>query len=407
MPTSLFRTLLFDLALRSDAGSYDAFMKTAKWLMLFLMFFGALSGQLPQAEENNRFSFDLWQKLKNKEGNLVFSPYSVSGVFAMAYFGAKGETAQEMASVLHFPESPQVLGDSFLQLHVGLSKDPSLQVANSCWIDGDFSVLNSFKLAMERYFESSLNLVSFNKQPLESRTLINEWVAKRTHDKIQNLLSPQDINKDTKMVLIGVIYLQAPWRTPFLAEKTEDKPFSTGKNVPMMHLEHSFSYYEEEDVKVLEIPYQGANLALWVVLPDDLNKWETSLSYDKLQRLMQKAAPAQVDLLLPRFKSENTLSLNELLMAMGLNKAFSSQADFSGIDGKRDLEITKALQKAYISVDEKGTEAAAATAISIGLTSIMIPTEPPKEFHADHPFLYFIVDNLTGQILFMGRLVEP
>lgn len=373
----------------------------------------------PIIESNNQFSFDLYHQLTRKPGNLFFSPYSIAEAFAMLTIGAQGETAQEMEKVLHLtPSSLLLMG----QLHQKLSTDAKnptqLHLANALWLQEDLSLLNLFQLALKQNFNSTVKKVNFEKEPAQAVKTINEWVEKQTQGKIRQLFNFNDITKQTRLVLTSAIYMRAQWAHLFDTKLTAKANFKVTERqtleVDMMKIIETYPLYVSDDFALIELPYlteasKDLQLALTILLPHentDFSSLEESLNFDNWQVWNGKMLSRRVQLMLPRFKVEDRLNLNQTLIELGMVQAFNNQADFSGITGNKTLMISEAIHKTFIQVDEKGTEAAAATGISMNLKSVF-NSEEPYYFTADHPFIYIIHDKNTRAILFIGKLTTP
>jgi serpin B len=368
-------------------------------------------------EGNNRFAADLLGRVREEEdGNLVFSPASLSTALAMAYAGARGETAEEMARVLHLDRDQERVHADFgawAKALGGEGKPYRLDVANALWVGRDEDLLPGFVKTLETHYGAGEKAVDFDS-PDEARRVINEWVAEKTAGKIRDLLQPPLPEPGTSLVLTNAVYFKGKWAQPFPASFTKDEPFrlAGGKEapaVPMMQQTGPFGLYQGEGFKVLELIYEGGDLAMQVWLPDaedGLAALEEKFSAGGLAEAGTKLARRPVRVTLPRFRAETALDLGKTLAAMGMPGAFGPGADFSGINGKRDLSISAVVHKAFVDVNEEGTEAAAATGVAIGRTSIARPT-PPVEFRADHPFLFAIVHRPTSGVLFLGRVADP
>jgi serpin B len=365
---------------------------------------------------NNRFGVDLFDHLAQQNAeNLLVSPFSISTAFAMAYAGARGQTASQMVDVFHFGLPSSDLHSAYGGLLSSLrdaSRDGyTLRAANRLWGQQGFGVLPEFLDITGQQYGAPYSELDFIGQSDASRQLINQWVASQTENKIQDLFPSGAINRDTRLVLANAIYLDANWQQPFDAAHTRSGTFTVSSDeqvtVSMMHQTSRFGYAGLPALEILEMPYAGDALSMLIVLPrqadglDDVYQWlrhaDLSLAIDELE-------PTTVAVSLPKFRAMSELQLNETLAAMGMTAPFSQEADFSGITGERDLYIQSAIHKSFIDVNEWGTEAAAATGISIGRTSIEIPE---AVFRADHPFVFLIRDNITQSTLFMGRVTTP
>jgi serpin B len=365
---------------------------------------------------NNRFALELYAKLRGEPSNLFCSPYSISTALAMAYAGARGPTADEMAEVMHF--SPpgealhQAMGALIADLNArGEEKPYELLVANALWGEKSMDFLPTYTELLKTHYRSSLHEVDFRGATEEARQTINAWVEEQTKDKIKELIKPGILNRDTRLVLTNAIYFKGQWELPFKKDATRDEPFTRigGEKVtvPMMHQTDSFRYMEDEKLQVLELPYAGEDLAMTVLLPrkmDGLSDLEKALTPGALKGWLKGLRMQKVVVSLPSFEMTSEFELGKVLKAMGMGRAFSN-ADFSGMTGDKDLAISEVVHKAYVKVNEEGTEAAAATAVMMRATAVM-PTRTP-EFKADHPFLFLIRDVKTNSILFVGRVMDP
>jgi serpin B len=371
-------------------------------------------------QENNAFAFDLYARLCPKEGNLFFSPYSISTALAMSSAGARGETAAQMARVLHFTLDCGRLHPAFAELirelnGYGLPRDYQLNVAQSLWGDSRLSIRSDFQKVIHTHYGARLRQRDFQLLPDEARGQINRWVEERTNDKIKELLLPGDIDEKTGLVLVNAIYFKAGWHEPFQETETnKDAIFhAVGKDVKaaLMQQTNRFSYTEAEGFQALQLPYEGEDLAMVVLLPrqkDGLGKLERSLTPAKLDACLGRLAPKLVEVGLPRFRFDARFDLAAELRAQGMKLALSPGADFSGISEADKLFLSKVIHQAFVDVTEGGTEAAAATAV------VLRPPPgpgggggPQAVFRADHPFLFLIRDQRTGSILFLGRVTDP
>jgi serpin B len=366
---------------------------------------------------NTRFAVDLYGKLKDRDGNLFFSPYSISTALAMTYGGARGNTAREMAQTLHFVLDQERLPAAIAELEAGLNEiqkkgDVQLYVANSLWPQKDYPFRQDFLSLMKEYYGVSISPVDYERATEEARKIINEWVEDKTTEKITDLIREGDLNPATILVLVNAIYFKGNWARRFDPERTALRAFTLpdGKKeqVPMMEQKGTFGLRELDHVRILELPYIGKQLSMLIILPNDeegLQNVENDLTEDSLRSWLSPLPEEKVLVYLPKFKiTWGTLDLVESLIALGMKDAFVyERSDFSGMDGTRELFISRILHKAFVEVNEEGTEAAAATAVV--MTKGVSPIQ--QIFRADHPFLFLIRDNTTGNILFLGRVVDP
>jgi serpin B len=361
---------------------------------------------------NTAFALDLYARLAETEGNLFVSPYSISTALGMTYGGARGATADEMAKTLHFTLDQKRLHPAFAELtrtlngH-GLPRDYQLHVANALWPARGMSLKPDFLKLVKDHYGSRIRAVDFAEAREEARQQINRWVEMQTNDKVKELLHKDDLNADVRLVLTNAIYFQAAWRSPFDKEDTRPADFHVAANrtvkAEMMRQMGKFKYFSNDALEALELPYEGGELALLVLLPhkeDGLAQLEKALTPKDLEAWVGKLKAEMVDVQLPKFKVASRFSLGDQLQALGMKQAFSSGADFSGMAGER-LMIAKVIHQAYIDLNEEGTEAAGATAVLFGRGSAEV------KFRADHPFVFLIRDTRTGSILFLGRVTEP
>ena len=367
--------------------------------------------------DNTAFATALYNQLHDRSGNLFFSPYSISLALAMAANGANGDTATQMASALHFSLPTERLNPAFNALDQSLEasktnseSDFQLEVANAIWPQRDFDFLSTFLDTLAQYYGSGIYPVDYN-DPEAVRQQINQWVADQTANKIQDLIPQGAIDTMTRMVLANAIYFKAAWQYPFDSNQTAPANFTLADGsqiqVPTMHVSDSLSYFKGNGYQAVELPYAGGNYAMIAVMPDEgqFDQFEQSLSADTIQTIRDGLQRYQVTLSMPSFKIESSFGLSDTLKAMGMSNAFDpTTADFSNMDGSQDLYISSVLHKAYINVNEDGTEAAAATGVVVGLTSMM---SDQVSLSLDHPFVFMIVDNTSGSVLFLGRMANP
>lgn len=376
------------------------------------------------ADGNTAFALDLYQQLASREGNLFYSPYSISAALAMTYAGAEGNTAQEMAAVFHFLENENQLHAGFNALDQyleGLAEqefpddigDPfQLNIANAIWGQKDFHFEEDFLDTLALNYGAGLQLLDYILAPEESRQTINQWVSDQTKEKIQDLIPEGAIDSDTRLVLSNAIYFKATWLEPFDEYLTEEGIFyglgGEEITVPMMRLgmDASFPYYQGDGYQAVALPYLGGEVSMLVLIPDEgsFKEFEAGFSTQVLDQVRAEMAYTPIHLIFPKFEFETEISLARTLAAMGMPEAFSVAADFSGMTGDKDLFISDVFHKAYIGVDEEGTEAAAATAVVMKLTAAPMD---PIQLTVDRPFLFAIQDHQTNSILFMGRVVSP
>jgi serpin B len=363
---------------------------------------------------NSDFGLTLFQRLAQKPGNVFFSPYSISNAFGMCYAGARGNTAAEMKTTLRFNLAEDRLHPAFRKLIADLDgagkKRPfQLTVANRLWGQKDYGFQPEFIKIGKDDYGAGLEEVDFMTASEDARQTINAWVEKQTGDKIKDLIPRGVLNSDSRLVLTNAIYFKAAWSTPFNPKMTKPGPFFAGDKkveTPMMRQSQRTKFGDFGSFTMLQLPYEKYEQSMLILLPKkkDLAVVEAELTAANVAAWVKKLSDHRVDVMLPKFKVTAMFRLDDILKEMGMKDAFArSKADFSGMASREKLFITAVLHKAFVDVNEAGTEAAAATAIAIGTTS----APPPATFHADHPFLFLIRDHRTGSILFVGRVENP
>jgi serpin B len=376
------------------------------------------------AQGSNAFGFDLYQRLRARSGNLTFSPASITTALAMTWAGARGETAAQMRQVLHFEGTPDEVMQASGKLATAL-QDPArpivFRIANRLFGEKTYKFETAYLDATRAAFGAPLEPVDFKGAPEPSRRLINGWVEEKTEKRIRDLVPQGGVKADTRLALVNAIYFLGDWAEPFKKSATRPEPFFTSatekKDVPTMHSGEYLRFARKEGWKALELPYKGGQMSMLLVLPDKVDgvaALESTLTAPGLDAIVKSLASTKVIVSLPKFQVDppGSLPLGETLASMGMPVAFDRQrADFTGIANppapQDRLVIAEVFHKAFVKVDEKGTEAAAATAVLMERAGAAPPREPPAEFKADHPFLFFIRDNQSGLLLFMGRVADP
>ncbi|XP_016089915.1 leukocyte elastase inhibitor-like [Sinocyclocheilus grahami] len=378
---------------------------------------------------NTQFSLNLFKKISggNTSKNVFYSPISISSALAMVLLGAKGNPAVQMFKVISHIYTPHVKEDqihsSFNKLMSELKKPGApyvLSLANRLYGEQSYQFVEKYLNDTKTYYKAELEEVDFKKKSEAARVNINKWVEKNTQEKIKNLLPRGSVNDATKLVLVNAIYFKGNWEKKFPKEATSDGQFKMNKTqtkpVKMMHQESKFplAFIPEMNSQVLELPYVGKNLSMLIILPNKiqdettgLQKLEKALTYEKLMEWTKpsKMLRQEVEVSLPRSKMEETYDMKSLLISMGMEDVFDGQkVNLSGMSPNNDLVLTEVIHKAFVEVNEEGTEAAAATA-TVGFTTSM-PLDP-KTFIADHPFIFFIRHNPSNSILFYGRFCSP
>jgi len=361
---------------------------------------------------NTQFAFDLYRALAADPGNLFFSPYSVSTALAMTFTGARDATEYQMAEALRFTLPQGDLHPTFGALNADLTgrvegiDGVQLSIANALWGQDGHPFLSEFLDLLETFSGAPMQRTDFAGAPEQARTDINEWVGERTEGLIPDLMAPGSITSETRLVLANAIYFLGTWKLPFDKELTQDAPFhrldGTEVSVPMMSIEDHFHYTEGKDYQAVELSYTGEQLSMVVLLPAEgtFEAFETALTVERLNRILGQMYSQKLWLAMPRFELTSEFSLADTLAQLGMPDAFTGAADFSGMDGTRDLFIGHVAHKAYVSVNEEGTEAAAATGVSMTLSM-------PAMMTIDRPFIFLIRDVETGTILFIGRVTDP
>jgi len=369
----------------------------------------------------NAFAFDLYAQLAAEKGNLFYSPQSISAALTMTWAGARGETAAQMARTLRMPAErlamPGAIHAANAKLLAGLAgtrekQGYELSVANALWGEKGYPWLPDFPAVLKTNYNAGLEEVSFAADAEGARKTINAWAEKQTRGKIKDLIPPGVLDSLTRLVLTNAIYFKGDWASPFKKDATKDADFfaAGGQKVaaPMMNRTGHFGYLDGGELQALEMPYKGDALSMVVLLPkakDGLPALEKKLSAENAAAWIAKLQKRQVQVALPRFTTTAQFMLNKTLSAMGMADAFDAgKADFSGMDGQKDLSISAVIHKAFVDVNEEGTEAAAATGV---VMTLMAMPAPPVEFRADHPFVFLIRDTRSGCILFVGRVANP
>jgi serpin B len=371
---------------------------------------GAMSGDL-------QFATKVYQPLRKGTTNVFFSPESVRIALAMAYAGARGDTAKEMHQVLALDQGHaghEAIGKLLQSWDALEKKRITLRVVNRVWAQKKKSLVPAYLGLLKDVYRAPLGELDFHKEPEPSRITINDWVSKQTEQKIKELIAHGMITGDTRLVLTNAVYFKAHWQEPFQPEATKEEQFFVDPHRPvkakLMHQIHNFRYAKIDVGEILELPYGEGELVMDILLPPakhGVGALEEKLIAGGLPGWLAALKPARVDVTLPRFKMSTSFSLGPLLAGLGMEHAFKFPgADFSGIDGTHELFISAVVHKAYVDLDEQGTEAAAATAVMMAAGSAP-PSEAPIPFKADHPFVFVLRDAKSGAVLFMGRLVDP
>ncbi|MEA3463588.1 MAG: serpin family protein [Patescibacteria group bacterium] len=387
------------------------------------------SGIQQVVNANNQFAFDLYSELdKSEQGNIFYSPYSMSAALAMTYEGAKGQTANEMKSVFHFPES-NILRPNFAAIYNDINQGNNayeLRTGNALWAQYDYQFLEDYMSRVEKYYGGKAANLDFAGETEKSRQTINSFIEEQTNNKIKDLIPQGVLNSLTKLVLTNAIYFKGNWEWEFDKSDTREQNFKiTPTNVvktPMMYMKPEkakFNYVDLEKLQILELPYKGEDISMLILLPKqgedydyetgerityDYTLKDIQFSSQTLKEYKSQMKETKLDsIYLPKFEFDTKYFMKDTLSAMGMPTAFSMSADFSGMNGIRELFISAVIHQAYVKVDEKGTEAAAATAVVM----VEMVAMPRNIFRADHPFIFIIQEKDTGNILFLGKVVNP
>lgn len=371
--------------------------------------------QDPLVDGNTTFALDLYQQLRSKQGNLFFSPYSISSALAMTLAGARERTLEQMIQTLRLPPDAEEIHARFKELagrltEIGENSGSQLKIANALWPQKGYRLARKFTNLVRKAYGVRIKALDYADGEA-ARAVINEWVDEKTESKIQDLIGPGVLDSLTRLVLVNAIFFKGTWEHTFDPGQTTEEAFTPaiGEEVmaKMMRQKDSFRYGETDDLQIIELPYSGKELSMLVLLPkavDGLARLEETLTTENLAGWMGALAETEVRVWLPAFEISFPFRLDETLIALGMTDAFTGKADFSGMEKTRELYLGAVLHKAFVAVNEEGTEAAAATAVVMQTKSIEFMS---VEFRADHPFLFLIRENHTGTILFIGRLVNP
>ena len=367
---------------------------------------------------DSAFAFDLYQMLRDaQEGNLFYSPFSISLALAMTYAGARGETERQMAETMHYTLPQERLHPAFNALEAMLTSCEDegdeaafqLHIANAIWGQEGYAFLSAFLDTLAENYGAGLRTVDFANETEAARQTINDWVSEQTKEKIEDLIPKGVLNPAVSLVLTNAIYFNGKWVLPFENDATHDDVFTlldaNTVSVPMMSQKASFAYAEGNGYQAIELPYRDSTMSMLFVLPEAgrFEEIEGTFSTELVAAIIEELTPQLVHLFVPKYSFESEFNLSKTLIQMGMPAAFGN-ADFSGMTGNLDLFISDVVHKAFVAVDEEGTEAAAATAV------IMMRGAPPQEsilMKLDRPFLFLIRDNDTGTILFVGRVLNP
>lgn len=363
---------------------------------------------------NNQFAIDFYKQIAIEEkGNIFFSPFSLSAAMGMTYAGAKGVSSEQIGKVFHFNANDDKfhtqLGNTIKQIN---SKATTIQlkVVNTLWAEKTYPFNKAYNKLMTTAYSATIKQMDFINNFEQSRLAINDNIFKATNEKIKDLLPPNSLNTLTRLVLTNAIYFKGDWKTMFKKELTSDRDFflTPQKSIKckMMSVKSNFNYYEDSKIHALELPYVGENFSMVIILPQSnipLEEVTNFLSNDIIADIIREFNKQEVTISIPQFKLSNGYQLKTLLSKMGMPQPFTDDADFTGMTTSNKLKISDVFHKAFIEVNEQGTEAAAATAVVVATKSVHFV----KSFIANRPFLFLIREKSTGTILFMGRVVDP
>ncbi len=392
--------------------------------LIFFTFLYGMGGraEVPQkfdeiVQGNNRFCINLYKNLtENETGNIFYSPFSITMAMGMVFEGAKGWVQGEMYEVFKFPLDEKIRRESFLSLYKQINKKNAkykLHIANALWIQKDYPFLPEYLKTIQKYYDGYARNVDFIGQTEATRQIINTWVEDKTNQKIKDIFPPGSIDQQSRLVITNAIYFKGQWVKQFDKSLTAEEDFwvteTRAIRVPMMKRidpDARFNYAETDELQILELPYEGNDLSMVILLPrkNDLETIEKELTVEKFEEWKKFLSETRIEVYLPKFTFTTRYVLTTNLSQLGMPNAFSPHCDFSGIDGTKNLYIRSVVHQAYVDVNEEGTEAAGATGVVVGITSVgpRIPV-----FRADHPFIFLIQEKNTGNILFIGKVVEP
>lgn len=397
--------IIFTIVIFASIGTLVAIDQTDSISMSKFEF----SQDAEMIDANNQFALDLYSELsaENNDDNLFFSPTSISTAFAILYEGADGNTADEMQDMFGFEPDDSKRREEFASMQRSLNPQDEqykLRLANALWLARGFEPLPEYTDTAATYYDSNVESLDFSSGKAVEK--INGWVDEKTEGKIEKLFDK--LSSGTSLVITNAIYFKGEWVHQFDVERTKDRQFwiasETSVNVPTMSLSRTdLKYARDDQMSVLELPYKGDDVSMLLLLPertDGLKQIEESLTIDKLAEMKSNLKTVKIAVSIPKFSMETDYDLKKYLSDMGMNDAFDSvNADLSGISGAKGLFVEKAVHKAFVDVNEEGTEAAAATGVAV--------LQSGFSFRADHPFVFVIQDNETGQILFIGRVMDP
>lgn len=381
---------------------------------------GNVEVNLDVPKNQNEFAINLYRQIAStQKDNIVLSPYSIYTAVAMAYLGARGQTEFQMSETMRYSlkqaDFHLALKNNREKLLATNSEDQVLNIANSVWVQRKSAMLDTYYKDLKNFYGSGFEYVDFKNQSEKAREKINDWVSEKTNENIKNLIGEGALGPETKLVLANAIYFKGNWANPFKKQNSGKDDFYDSNGDPVkttfMNMNgESFSYMENDLLQALMLPYSTGKYALTILLPKDkdagVQKLEKYLTINNLFHWWSVMSDQKINLSIPKFKMEYGIDCSKILSAMGMTEAFSDQADFSGMNGRRDLKIDKVVHKASLEIDESGSEATAATAVIMMATSAVRPAKK-VDFIANHPFLFVISDLETQTVLFIGKFAKP
>ncbi|MGA2742163.1 MAG: serpin family protein [Bryobacteraceae bacterium] len=386
-------------------------------LTLPILLAGALLASSDVTPGMQRFAAAAYRQLSQNNNNLILSPFSISTALSMLLDGARGQSAAGIAATLGQPQPGPGYHAAVAALAADIAKQANLNgnqlaIANGLWVQQGFPLESEFERTIRTLYQAPLTPLDFHAHAEQARQEINSWTAQHTNGRIEELFARGSIDATTRLVLTSAIYFLGKWRSPFDPKNTRLEPFQLGGgrtvDTKFMHQKADFLYGDTPSAQILEMKYQGTPLVFDIILPkanDGLAELESSIKPETLSAWWSGLTSHKVETAIPKFRAESAFSLRDMLSRMGMADAFGGTADFSGIDGRRDLSVANVVHKAFVDVSEEGTEAAAATGIAVH--ALAMRRQEQIVFRADHPFAFFIRDTASGAILFEGRLVQP
>lgn len=391
-------------------------MKTISFVALLSLLFSYVvkSQEIDVVKDNTKFAFDFYSKVSEKEtGNIFFSPISLSSAMSMTFAGSSDETKNQISKVFHFESNDKKYHQKqgkVIRRYSSNADSIKISLVNTLWAEKTYPFKKDYNKLIKKCYSATIHQVDFVGKAEESRIQINNDISKLTFDKIKDLLPSGSINSLTRLVLTNAIYFKGNWKVKFDKKKTFDGNFyithQNKINCKMMGVKSRFNYYEGPKVQAIELPYKGGNFSMVIILPSSgvtLADYTKDFTHKTFEDILKGMSSDEISVSIPKFKISTGYQLKPLLSEMGMPLAFTDYATFSNMTSRNDLKISDVFHKAYIEVNEEGTEAAAATAVVIAVKSI----GNEKYFVANRPFIFLIRDRVTGTILFIGRVVDP